>query len=1155
MPSNTSNFDFLRAMRVEWDALHATAREAESHGHTKPRYAAVLARIGLETLLAWLYDNTDALKELTGDARPSVETFTRNFQRPLPPAIWQAVKNVQHLGNEAAHPAGSGIAAFPAAKATEALRGLYLFGHYALTSYCRINAPAVPFDESLIPDGATDDLSPAELARLQAENETGRAQLEKEKIALMAAGAEKDAEIARLRQKIDGYETIQTSQAQAGRIYQPTDPDEAATRATYIDGLLEEAGWNLAEPDVREYYLGKAGYADYVLWDDNGLPLAVVEAKRTSRMRSDGKAQVRRYANALEAKFAQRPLMYYTNGYETDFWDDTYYPPRPVSGFRKREELRWLIGQRPPGGRQDFGGHDVSPAIADRYYQKMAVQSLADHWGRSHRKALLVMATGTGKTRTAAALVNVLIDMGWARRVLFLADRVALVEQAHDSFKQVLGSLTGLNLLEAKADGSERLVFSTYGTMSNIIDAALIGGVRTFGPGHFDLVIVDEAHRTIYKKYRALLAYFDGLLLGLTATPKEDTDHDTYAFFGLPNQDPTYHYSLDQGVADQYLVPYRGVSVPLKFPREGIRYDELSAEEQEKYEETFADPDGNVPPGIDSEELNKWLFNHDTIDKVLLWLMEKGQRVEGGDRIGKTIVFARNRDHAQLIVERFDVLFPEHRGLLCQRIDYLVDGAAKLIKQFAKIGATDFQIAVSVDMLDTGIDIPELVNLVFFKRVLSKAKFWQMVGRGTRLCHNLFALPAPDDDARYPTYALNPKHKQFFYIFDFCGNFEFFTLDPRGTEPSATKSLSEKIFNAKLRLAILLQNKTDRSEDEETIYVELLRDLKLAVWSLNKLSYVVKQVMRYVDKYSGSDLWLTLDRSHVRELEEHLSPLVPSRDTHEEARRFDLLLLTLSVSGLEGTPDAALAAKAQGIAQALTTPEKQRVPMIVPVLPTLLPATRDDFWRNPGLAAVNHFRQEVKPLVHLVERTEKAKLYTNFTDEIQGEFTSYDSLVGYSSGEAYQERVQQFIRQHRDHLVIQKLVRNIPITARELDELEELLFRAGDFPSREPFEKILGQKPLGVFVRSILGLDSNAAKEAFSEFLSIGSLNKKQTNFIHKLIELLVTDGVVQPAQLYENQFKEIHDGGLDGVFDAARSDRIVRIVRMIGENALAGRA
>ncbi len=524
------------------------------------------------------------------------------------------------------------------------------------------------------------------------------------------------------------------------------------------------------------------GFVDYVMWGDDGRPLAINEAKRTKKSPQIGQQQAKLYADCLEKMFGRRPVIFYSNGYEHWIWDDASYPPRQVQGIYKKGELELMIQRRE--SRRKLADAGINTEIVERYYQTRAIRRIGESFEKDRdRKALVVMATGAGMTRTVIALCDLLMRCNWVKRVLFLADRVALVKQAVGEFKKYLPDSAPVNLVTEKVrDG--RVFVSTYAMMMGLIDEAK-DGQRLFGVGHYDLIIVDEAPRSVYQKYRAIFDYYDSLLVGLTATPKDEIDFNTYGLFDLERGVPTDAYPLEDAVNDKYLVPAKAVSVPLKFQREGIKYDDLSEDEKEEWDAKEWTEDGDVPDRVEAEAVNKWLFNKDTVDKVLEHLMARGQKVAGGDRLGKTIIFAKNQAHAEFIAERFDANYPHCKGAFARVIHCGLPYAQSLIDDFSQPAKAP-HIAISVDMLDTGIDVPEVVNLVFFKLVRSKTKFWQMIGRGTRLCPDLFG-PGKD--------------KEFFYVFDYCQNLEFFSQNPATTGGSLGASIGKRLFNAKRAMA------------------------------------------------------------------------------------------------------------------------------------------------------------------------------------------------------------------------------------------------------------------------------------------------------------------------------------------------------------------
>ncbi len=768
--------------------MYFTARKAEQYVFADPMYCAILSRKSLEEFIKWLYENDRDL-ETPIDTTLSSLIHESSFQQLLPKILFQNINLVRKIGNNAVH--SSSLTTQK--EAITALKILHDFALWVVRLYSRGQTPVNSFDESILTQEVVIDRKL--LGDIQAHIVYEKQQHDESYISFSPNVVNDLSDIYSVSETNE-LQQIKNDNLQKLEVqFPPSSVSEAEARRIYVDVMLKEAGWDLMAKDVVEFELqyvydkDSSRFADYVLWGDDGKPLGVVEAKKTTVDAYKGKRQAEIYADCLEKMYGQRPVIFFTNGFETFIWDDTKYPYRKVEGFYSKDELELLINRR--SLRKKLLSHPVNKQIAGRYYQEEAIKRVAEDLEACKRATLLVMATGSGKTRTAAAIVDLLTTCNWAKRILFLADRSALVTQAKNAFNTHLPNLTSIDLTKESADTSSRIIFSTYPTMMNRIDNTKVENRRYFGIGHFDVVIVDEAHRSIYQKYRALFDYFDALFIGLTATPKSDTHKDTYELFGLETHNPTYAYELDQAVHDEYLRRPLAVSVPLKFPRQGVKYDDLSPEEKEEYEKEFLENHGAIPDEVTSSAVNTWLFNEDTVNKVLKLIMEKGLKIEGGDKLGKTIIFAKNHVHAVYIEKCFDKLYPEYAGKLLKLIDNQSYDAQSLIYEFSDPDKTEFQIAVSVDMLDTGIDIPEILNLIVFKPVRSKAKWWQMIGRGTRLRKDLFG-PGID--------------KEFFYLFDICGNIEFFNSEIKEVDPTIKGTLSEQIFKAKLNLAFLLQN-------------------------------------------------------------------------------------------------------------------------------------------------------------------------------------------------------------------------------------------------------------------------------------------------------------------------------------------------------------
>ena len=1142
-----SNFRFLAE---EWPAIAQEAMEAERFAKNAPIPSAVFARRALEKTVRWLYANDSDLR-MPYDDQLSGLMDTSEFRELVPPAILPDLHYIRKTGNAAAHDKK-----VVDTQSVATVKLLHRFLKWFARTYSAFDAEVPAFDEGVfavkVKPKEVPDL--AALQQLQAQYDAQRRQLEQELEQRLKLESEKQALETRLA-------TVQARKEQQRTRPVPESPyTEAETRTLFIDELLREAGWDPAGNNVAEYPvtgmplstnpLGN-GYVDYVLWGSDGKPLAVVEAKKTTRDAEQGRVQAGLYADCLERMTGQRPVIFYTNGFSSWIWDDSFSSPREVQGIYTRDELQRLVDRRRT--RADIRNLPVDPAIVERYYQREAIQRVAETFVTEHeghlrakrRRALLVMATGSGKTRTAAALVDVLLKGNWAKRVLFLADRNSLVTQAKRAFEKSMPNVTTLDLTKSRFEESARVVFSTYPTMLNRIDQGRNDDLKTFGVGHFDLVIVDEAHRSVYERYKAIFNYFDSLLVGLTATPRAEGDRDTYELFDCEEHNPTYFYELDQAVKDGFLVPPVGQEIDLGFLQRGIKYADLSVSDQQHFEETFRDDQGNVPDEIGAQAINSWLFNTDTIDQVLAHVMEHGIKVEGGEKLGKTIVFARNHDHALAIRARFEIQFPHFAGHFLAVIDNYETYAQDLIDKFSDPKLLP-QVAVSVDMLDTGIDVHEVVNLVFFKPVYSKAKFWQMVGRGTRLCKDLFG---PGD------------HKTHFRIFDFCRNYSFFDVRPDGHVAERQRSLSHRIFEGTVRLSDVLTGADFRQNDElQALRTELLdraHSWVLPLWD-RRNTVLVRPVKRLIDRYKERAAWEGLSPGAMSELFTEVAPVVEVPGQDEMAKRFDLLMVNLQLAVAEKAPEedrlfGRLYRTADQLGRMANIPAVQAK---WPVIQAVITVGNDKKQRAEafGLSALEFTRKELRDLVRLIQKDERNPVYTNLKDTIERVGEERHGVPGGYHMRSYRLKVEQFIRQHKHHLTIHKLYSNEPITSAELQELERLLFDGDERGTKEALMEELGDpQPLGVFIRHILGLDVNAAKLAFGEFLGRTNLRADQIRFIDQIIAHLSINGVVDKRMLAEPPFTDVNDQGLFGVFEEGDQDRVIAIIDRVNANAQVG--
>lgn len=1124
--NSQSNFTFLQQ---EFAALYANAAKAEVHVYNDPMYCAILCRKSLEEFVKWLYDNDESL-EIPSDTTLNSLLHEASFQELIPQRLWANINLIRKIGNNAAHTSSPTTSR----ESLTAIKILHDFALWVVRLYSRSQTPVDTFNEDALPTGDPVKRTRLQMEQLAAQYEEARQQLQRANEELLR----NQAFVFNLQERLQQVQEVKAENLQKVEVKQPTSSlSESETRRIFIDAMLKEAGWDLSAKNIREFELEyvydpeSSRYADYVLWGDDGKPLAVIEAKRSMVDAYKGKRQAEIYADSLEKMFGQRPIIFFSNGYETYIWDDRFYPYRPVQGFYAKEELELLINRR--SIRKRLSDQPINKEIAGRYYQEEAIKRVSEDLEAARRGALLVMATGSGKTRTAAAIVDLLAKSNWAKRILFLADRTALVSQAKRAFATHLPQLTSVDLTKEEADTSSRIVFSTYPTMMNRIDNTKEEGKRYFGVGHFDVVIIDEAHRSIYQKYKALFEYFDAIYIGLTATPKAETHKDTYELFGLEMHNPTYAYELNTAVEDQYLRRPLAIPVQMKFPRQGIKYDQLSEEEKAEYEKEFLENYGEVPDEVSSGAVNQWLFNEDTVNKVLKMLMEQGIKIEGGDKLGKSIIFAKNHNHAVFIEKCFDKLYPHYAGKMLKVIDNQSYDPQTLITEFSDPDKTVFQIAVSVDMLDTGIDIPEIVNLVVFKPVHSKAKWWQMIGRGTRLRENLFG-PG--------------QHKEHFYLFDICGNIDFFSSNIKEAEPTLKGSLSEQVFKAKLNLAFLLQAKANTDEDK-ALKEELINELHSIVTGYSTKDFRVRLKMQHVDKYKVRQQWASLAQLEVLEIEKHLAPLYLDEGSNEPARRFDLLMLNYMLAALEGLPrQKTYQSQVQDTVRGLL--KKMGIPDVKAKEGLIRNIQDDEYWQTSTLSSLNQTRMELRNLIQYIDITPRKNLYTNFEDEM-GELKFTEILGSYQELGSYKRRVEKFIRENRHHLTIHRICNNKPISRQELDELERLLVTIDITADREALEKATGRQPLAKFIRSILGLDVNAAKEAFSLFLEAEKLNATQLHFINTIIDYLTVNGTIEKRMLFDKPFTDINDQGLVGVFDMEEAGAIVRIVDSINRNAV----
>lgn len=1121
----SSQFGFLKE---EFAPIFAHASKAEAMALSDPRGACFYARLALEVAVKWMYHSDGTLRS-PYETTLSALIHEPTFRKLVGNALVTKAKIIKDLGNIAVHE----TKAVAPERAVTAVRELFHVAYWFARTYARGSKPeaGIQFSADSLPKTAQVETTTLnklrKIAQSFEESEKARERAETERLKSEGDRLKLESEVKTLRAEIAKIK--KANQA----IPDDHDYNEAQTRDAFIDLLLAEAGWPLSEERDREYPVtgmpntSGEGFVDYVLWGDDDKPLGLIEAKRTKRDAREGQRQAELYADALEREFGQRPVIFYSNGYEHWIWDDARgYPPRMIQGFLKKDELALMIQRR--GTLKPLSPESIDPKIVERYYQTRAIRRVAESFEKDKlRKALLVMATGSGKTRTVIALSDLLMRANWAKRILFLADRVALVNQAANAFKAFLPQASPVNLVTEKT-GHGRVYVSTYPTMMGLIDETK-SGVRRFGPGHFDLIVIDEAHRSVYRKYKAIFDYFDSFLVGLTATPKDEVDRDTYALFDLERGIPTDAYDLDEAVSDGFLVPPKAVSVPVRFVRQGIKYDDLPEDEKEAWDAIEWDEEGDIPEQIDASAINRWLFNEDTVDKVLEHLMTHGMRVADGDRLGKSIIFAKNHDHAQFIAERFDANYPHLAGKFARVIDFKTEYAQSLIDDFSEPEKLP-HIAISVDMLDTGIDVPEVVNLVFFKIVRSKTKFWQMVGRGTRLRPDLFG---PGED------------KEFFYVFDFCQNFEFFNQNPVVTEGGGAEPLSKRLFAARVSLIGEIEDKDEsqQTDDLKLLHSDTVSRLKAEVAGMNMDNFEVRPQRRLVEKYQDATAWKKLGLEERNELTENVAGLPTAfADDDIAAKQFDLLVLKAQLALLQA--DKAFEAHRKRIRELASLLEDLgNVPMVAAELDLIIELQTDEYWQDITAPMLETVRRKLRHLIKLIELKKRPHIYTDFEDEIgAGEEIDIPGASVGTDMQRFRTKVRHFLKGNMDHIAVQKLRRNEPLTPQDLEELERILVEAGT-ASEEQLTTLKEDGGLGLFIRSMVGLDREAAKQAFATFIEKHRLTADQNEFVGMVIDYLTERGVMDPRSLYESPFTDINSMGIDGLFESAEVIELLQII------------
>ena len=1080
------NFDFLKSV-PEFETLYRYCDTAENNQLYDPEKSAVASRKALEYIVKLIY----MVKGWDIPERASLFSLVDDFDFKSfigSDDLMMRLHYIRKSGNCAAHDTHIGKR-----QSFFCLINLHVFVGTILERMGVIGG-FEPFDEKLIPAAPAPVMIPYK--------------------------KEAPVEVKKYEGKLD--EPIKSVASTA-------DISEAETRRLYIDLMLEEAGWKIEHTDgaIRPAMAcveievkgmpnaeGK-GFVDYVLYDDSARPLAVIEAKRTTKDAAVGRNQALLYADCLEAQYGVRPVVYYTNGFRTFVIDGLGYPDRQVYSFHTKEDLALLIQKR---GRKNITDLAVNESIAGRDYQIRAIHAVCEHFNTKHRRALLVMATGTGKTRVSIALIELLMRNNWVKNVLFLADRTSLVKQAATNFAKHLPFVNSCVLSDDKTkdedkDLNARLMFSTYQTMVNYIDDEK----RPFSVGRFDLIIVDEAHRSVFGKYGSIFDYFDCLLVGLTATPREEVDRSTYDLFGLEQGYPNYSYELQEAVDDGYLVNFRGLTRSTNRLKNGIKYDSLSKEEKEQLEDVWKyekarkllDPRVEYTRDIDRKELFDYIYNIETVDKVLADLMEHGQKIDDGDIIGKTIIFAHRHEHAELIVERFRKLYPQYGEDFCTVIDNYATYAQNMLDNFSEPRETakrKIQIAVSVDMLDTGVDVPEVLNLVFFKQVNSKIKFWQMIGRGTRLCPDVFG-PGMD--------------KKEFYVFDWCGNLEFFSANPGGVDGSRTISLTERLFNIRLDIAVILQHVDYQTNEFTRQFHDELKDLLCEqIAALDTAKIAVRKHWELVEKYKKRDNWVYVNEVDAETIKSCLAPLLVSDGSEQLARRFDFIALQVELSLINPEVNGAKAQnKVVGIGQALE--KKASIKQVMDKMDTIKMVQTPIFWENVSIERMEFVRKELRDLVQFLIGDGKS-----FTVDISDVITDEGETNLIITQMSYKQKVMDYLTENTDNPVLQKIQKMEQLSEMDIRELERIFWQ--ELGTKEDYErtylrqdryKLYGGN-IAAFIRTIVGLDMHAALDKFVDLIQGEHLTSMQEEYLRNIVRYVCENGDIERTTMQNDPFR-----------------------------------
>ncbi len=924
--------------------------------------------------------------------------------------------------------------------------------------------------------------------------------------------------------------------------------NEKHTRKGIIDQRLKKAGWIVTDRTqvieefdihltvVQEPATPYAGhqYSDYVLLGKDGKPLAVVEAKKTAVDAAIGREQAKQYCyNIVQTQGGELPFCFYTNGHDIFFWDLDNYPPKKVHGFPTRDDLERYQYIRK--ARKTLAGELINTKIAGRDYQIQAIRSVMEAVEKRKRKFLLVMATGTGKTRVCIAMVDALMRAGWAERVLFLVDRIALQNQSLDAFKEYLPNEPRWPKPQEKEIATDRRIYvSTYPSMLNIIRDEQ----KSISPHFFDLIVVDESHRSIYNTYREILDYFNTITLGLTATPTDVIDHNTFQLFETDDGVPTFAYSYDEAVnhIPPYLCNFQVMKIKTKFQDEGISKRTIALEDQQNL----------ILEGKEIEEINfegteieKKVINRGTNALIVREFMEESIKDANGVLPGKTIFFCISKAHARRMEEIFDSLYPEYKGELAKVIvseDPRVYGKGGLLDQFTNNDMP--RVALSVDMLDTGIDIREITNLVFAKPVYSYTKFWQMIGRGTRLLESEKIKP-------WCTF------KDSFLILDCWDNFEYFKLNPRGKELKPQIPLPVRLFGIRLDKIEEAQTRNETKVVEKEI-----QKLKKQIATLPQNSVVIMEAKHELQRLDDENFWNNLSQEKLEYLDGVVKPLFRTvADVDFKAMRFEKDIVEVSLANLKEEKDKFETLKVSIIEELGELPLS--INIVAKEEQLIRQAQTNNFWATITVAKFDELIQKLSPLMKFREAIiPLAPAKFNLKDFVsEKEFIEFGPEHQALSIAKYRELVEQKINELvLSNPILQKLKEGIEITEQEAEQLAEKLHDENPHITIDLLRRVYNhRKAVFVqFIKHILGIEilqsfPETVSKAFDDFIAAHSyLTSRQLQFLDLLRKYIIENGELTRKNLIESPFTLLHPEGIRGVFNPNEIDEILKFTEKL---------